>query len=125
SASGEAAAELVDVGAGTAEKDYAGKEVRGKLVLAAAQPGDVYPLAVDRFGSAGIVSYAQNQVTAWWREDENLVRWGHLATFPPPRTFAFMVSLREARGWQERRWESGNGLLPPPGRRRPPAGGSE
>src|SRR6202035_4435367 len=102
SASGEAAAELVDVGAGTAEKDYAGKEVRGKLVLAAAQPGDVYPLAVDRFGSAGIVSYAQNQVTAWWREDENLVRWGHLATFSPPRTFAFMVSLREARGWQER-----------------------
>jgi hypothetical protein len=102
SASGEAAADLVDVGQGTAEKDYAGTEVRGKLVLAAAQPGQVAALAIDRFGAAGIVSYAQNQLTAWWKEDENLVRWGHLETFPPPRTFAFMVSLKQARAWQER-----------------------
>ena len=79
-----------------------GKEVRGKLVLAAAQPGQVAALAIDRFGAAGIVSYAQNQLTAWWKEDENLVRWGHLETFPPPRTFAFMVSLKQARAWQER-----------------------
>jgi aminopeptidase YwaD len=103
SAAGEATAELVDVGAGTAEADYQGKDVRGKLVLAAAQPGGaVYALAVDRFGAAGIVSYAQNQVTGWWKEDENLVRWGHLDTFPPPKTFAFMVSLKQARAWQER-----------------------
>ena len=100
SASGEAAAELVDVGAGTSEADYAGKEVRGRLVLVAAQPGPVSKLAVDRFGAAGIVSYAQNQVTGWWREDETLVRWGHLETFPPPTTFAFMVSLQQARAWQ-------------------------
>ncbi|HVT15315.1 MAG TPA: M28 family peptidase [Thermoanaerobaculia bacterium] len=89
-------------GEGTSERDYAGREVRGKLVLAGAQPAPVAALAVDRFGAAGIVSYAQNQVTAWWREDENLVRWGHLASFPPPRTFAFMVSLKQARAWQER-----------------------
>ncbi len=102
SASGEAAAELVDVGAGTAEGDYQGKDVRGKLVLTSSQPGAVYKLAVDRLGAAGIVSYAQNQVTGWWKEDENLVRWGHLDTFPAPRTFAFMVSLKAARAWQER-----------------------
>jgi aminopeptidase YwaD len=102
SATGEAAAGLVDVGAGTAEADYAGKDVRGKLVLAAAQPGAIYKLAVDRFGAAGIVSYAQNQVTGWWKEDETLVRWGHLDTFPAPKTFAFMVSLKQARAWQER-----------------------
>jgi aminopeptidase YwaD len=102
SASGAVAAELVDVGAGTSEADYAGKDVRGKLVLAAAQPGPVLPLAVERFGAAGIISYAQNQVTAWWKEDETLVRWGHLPTFPPPKTFAFMISLRQARDWQAR-----------------------
>jgi len=102
SASGEAAAELVDVGAGTAEGDYQGKEVRGKLVLASSQPGAVYELAVDKLGAAGIVSYAQNQVTGWWKEDETLVRWGHLDTFPAPKTFAFMVSLKQARAWQER-----------------------
>jgi aminopeptidase YwaD len=106
SATGEAAAELVDVGAGTAEADYLqgkpGKDVRGKLVLTSSQPGAAYKLAVDRFGAAGIVSYAQNQVTGWWKEDENLVRWGHLDTFPAPKTFAFMVSLKQARAWQER-----------------------
>src|SRR5947199_5286452 len=102
SASGEAAAGLVDVGAGTSEADYKDKDVRGRLVLAGAQPGAVYPLAVDRFGAAGIVSYAQNQVTGWWKEDESLVRWGHLDTFPAPKTFAFMVSLKQARAWQER-----------------------
>ena len=85
-------AELVDVGAGTAEDDYAGKNVRGKIVLASAQPGPVARLAVERHGAAGIVSWAQNQRTAWWGEDESLVRWGHLETFARARTFAFMVS---------------------------------
>ena len=102
SATGEAAAELVDIGAGTSEADYQGKDARGKLVLTSSQPGAAYKLAVDRFGAAGIVSYAQNQVTGWWKEDENLVRWGHLDTFPAPKTFAFMVSLKQARAWQER-----------------------
>ena len=60
------------------------------------------PLAVDRFGAAGIVSYAQNQRTAWWGEDENLVRWGHVGSFNPHPTFAFMVSLKTARAFQRR-----------------------
>jgi aminopeptidase YwaD len=102
SAGGEVAAELVDVGGGTAEADYQGKDVRGKLVLVSAQGEQVYRLAVDRFGAAGIVSYAQNQRTGWWKEDETLVRWGHLGTFPEPKTFAFMVSLKQARSWQSR-----------------------
>jgi aminopeptidase YwaD len=102
SAGGEAAADLVDVGEGSTEADYRGKDVRGKLVLVGAQPGAVSELAIDRFGAVGIVSYAPNQPTAWWREDETLVRWGHLSTFPPPHTFALMVSLRQARTWKER-----------------------
>src|SRR6202007_1402785 len=55
-----------------------------------------------KFGAAGIVSYAQNQRTAWWGEDENLIRWGHLDTFSANKTFAFMVSLKTARGLKER-----------------------
>ncbi|NOT10123.1 MAG: M28 family peptidase [Gemmatimonadales bacterium] len=102
SESGEVEADLVDVGNGTAERDYLGKEVRGKLVLAGAQPGPVARLAVERFGAAGIVSYAQNQRTAWWGENDNLIRWGHLETFAPSKTFAFMVSLKEARALQQR-----------------------
>ena len=41
SVSGRADAELVDIGAGTAESDYAGKDVRGRLVLTSSQPGAV------------------------------------------------------------------------------------
>ena len=102
SESADVTAELVDVGAGTSEPDYAGQDVKGKIVLVSASPGAVQELAVGKFGAAGIVSYAQNQKTAWWGEDENLVRWGHLETFTEHKTFAFMVSLKTARGMRER-----------------------
>ncbi|HEV2816632.1 MAG TPA: M28 family peptidase [Allosphingosinicella sp.] len=102
SVSGRAEAELVDVGAGTAESDYQGKEVSGRLVLTSSQPGAIQEMAVGRFGAAGIISWAQNQRTAWWGEDESLVRWGHLDTFAAHPTFAFMVSPARARAWQER-----------------------
>jgi hypothetical protein len=102
SVSGRAEAELVDIGAGTSEADYQGKEVRGRLVLTSSQPGAVQDLAIGRFGAAGIISWAQNQRTAWYGDDESLVRWGHLETFSDHPTFAFMVSPARARGWQER-----------------------
>jgi hypothetical protein len=94
--------ELVDVGEGTKESDYAGKEVKGKIVLVSAQPGAVQDLAVGKFGAVGIVSYAQNQKTAWWGEDENLIRWGHLETFSEHKTFGFMVSLKTGRAMKDR-----------------------
>jgi aminopeptidase YwaD len=100
--SGEVTAELLDVGEGTKAENYAGKDVRGKLVLVSSQPEEVQALAIARFGAAGIVSYAQNQKTAWWREDENLVRWGHLDSFFSGKAFAFMVSLKQARAFQTR-----------------------
>jgi aminopeptidase YwaD len=102
SESADVTAELIDVGEGTRESDYASKDVKGKIVLAAAQPGAVQDMAVGKFGAAGIVSYAQNQKTAWWGEDENLIRWGHLETFSPNKTFGFMVSLKTGRVLRER-----------------------
>ena len=102
SESADVTAELVDVGGGTSDADYAGKDVKGKIVLVSASPGAVQELAVGKFGAAGIVSYAQNQKNAWWGEDENLIRWGHLETFTEYKTFAFMVSLKTARGMRER-----------------------
>jgi len=102
SESADVTADLVDVGNGAAEGDYVGKDVRGKIVLAGVPPGGVQGLAVEKFGAAGIISYAQNQRTAWWGEDENLVRWGHLESFPKTKTFAFMVSLKTARALRER-----------------------
>jgi aminopeptidase YwaD len=94
--------ELVDVGEGTKESDYAGKDVKGNIVLVSAQPGAVQDLAVGKFGAVGIVSYAQNQKTAWSGENQDAIRWGHLETFSPNKTFAFMVSLKTAHGFQKR-----------------------
>jgi hypothetical protein len=102
SESADVSADLINVGRGVAESDYAGKDVRGKIVLVSAQPGAVQELAVDKFGAAGIISDAQNQRTAWWGEDENLVRWGHLQSFPKTKTFAFMVSLKTGRALRDR-----------------------
>ena len=95
-------AELVDVGEGTKERDYAGKNVKGKIVLVSAPPGAVQDLAVGKFGAVGIVSYAQNQRTAWSGENLDAIRWGHLETFSINKTFGFMVSLRTARAFQRR-----------------------
>jgi hypothetical protein len=101
SVSGRADVQLIDVGAGTSAADYGGKDVRGKLVLTSSQPEAVAKLAVTERGAAGIVSWAQNQRSAWWGEDESLVRWGHLSTWEDA-TFAFMVSPAQARAWQAR-----------------------
>jgi len=102
SLSGETTTSLVDIGAGTSRDDYKNRDVRGKLVLTSSQPEDVVDLAVGEYGAAGIVSYAPNQRSAWWKEDDRLVRWGHLGSFPETRSFAFMISLGEARDLQQR-----------------------
>jgi aminopeptidase YwaD len=84
-------APLMDVGAGMAESDYAGKDIRGKIVLADGVLSVVQRLAVEKFGAAGIVSDMPNQTTAWSGLDASIVRWGHLdGTLP--KGFAFMIS---------------------------------
>ena len=102
SESADVTADLIDVGNGAAESDYNGKDVRGKIVLAAAQPGAVQGLAVEKFGAVGIISYALNQPQAWRGDDDSLIRWGHLESFPKTKTFAFMVSLKTSRALRER-----------------------
>jgi len=100
--SGNVTAPLIDIGSGTSDADYANKNVRGKLVLTSSQPGAVVERAVGELGAAGIVSYAPNQRSAWWQEDDRLVRWGHLESFPTTKSFGFMISLGDARKYQAR-----------------------
>ncbi len=102
SMSADVTTSLVDVGSGTSEADYTGKDVRGKLVLTSSQPGAIVDLAVGELGAAGIISYAPNQRSAWWKEDERLVRWGHIGSFPATESFGFMISLGDARKLQQR-----------------------
>lgn len=57
SATGHVEAELVDVGTGIGDESYAGKDVRGKLVLATGAPGAVAEAAVARRGAVGMVGW--------------------------------------------------------------------
>ncbi|MDQ6801047.1 MAG: DUF4910 domain-containing protein [Acidobacteriota bacterium] len=102
SESADVTAELIDVGEGSSENDYLAKDVKGKIVLAGSQADAVQRVAVAKHNAAGILSYAPNQHTAWWKQDETLVRWGHLDTFSATPTFAFMISLGEARALRDR-----------------------
>ncbi len=110
SLSGDVTTTLVDIGAGTDDADFAAKDVKGKLVLTSSQPGTVVDRAVGELGAAGIISYAPNQKSAWWKEDDRLVRWGHIGSFPKTNSFGFMISLGEARALQQR-LEAGEEIL--------------
>ena len=76
--------------------------MRGKLVLCDAVPSACHRQAVEEHGAAGLISYNSNQVSAWWRDDQDLIRWGHLDARGRRNTFAIMISLREARALQQR-----------------------
>ena len=102
SLSADVTTSLIDIGAGTEPADFEGKDVKGKLVLTSSQPGAVVERAVGELGAAGIISYAPNQKSAWWKEDDRLVRWGHIGSFPTTKSFGFMISLGEARALQAR-----------------------
>ena len=93
--SADVEAPLIDVGAGTHDADYAGKDVRGKIVLADGVLSVVQRLGVVKYGAAGILSDMPNQSTAWSGLDPSLVRWGHLDA-ALPGGFAFMVSRAAA-----------------------------
>jgi aminopeptidase YwaD len=57
SESGEVTAEVVDVGAGARNEDYTGKDVKGKIVLGSAAPGNLQRLGVFDRGAVGVLSY--------------------------------------------------------------------
>jgi aminopeptidase YwaD len=102
SQSATASTTLVDVGSGTSAKDYEGKDVMGRIVLAGGNVATVHKIACEERGAAGILSYQPNQVTGWSGDYADNVRWGHLSPYNPNNKFAFMISLRKAREFQSR-----------------------
>ncbi|HEY1249907.1 MAG TPA: DUF4910 domain-containing protein [Thermoanaerobaculia bacterium] len=90
-------ADLVDVGKGTSAADYAGKDVRGRIVLADGDLPTVHRLACEERGAAGFLSDYPNQATPWSGEDEDQIRWGHLSPYQTANRFAFMLSKRQAK----------------------------
>jgi len=95
-------AELLDVGSGDKPADYDGLDVKGKIVLAGGPLASVHTMACDERGAVGILSYQPNQVTGWSGDYVDNVRWGHLSPYDAKNKFAFMISLRQARGFRAR-----------------------
>ncbi len=58
SANGEVAADVVDVGNGARAEDYAGRDVKGKIVLGFASTNALQRLAVFERGAVGVLSYS-------------------------------------------------------------------
>jgi Peptidase family M28 len=109
SPSADITAELVDVGEGTRDTDYAGKEVAGKVVLSYGSPNKVKRLACWERGAVGIVSYASTRVNAW-TEHADQVAWAAISPSKPgekPAPPVFMVSPRT--GLMLSRWLAGRG----------------
>ena len=94
---GDVTAELVWVGAGVTDADYAGKDIAGKMVLATGYGGDVHRLAVLKYGARAVVCYLDDaraqdhpdmlQYTGMWPRAEELDR----------VTFGFNLTHRQGK----------------------------
>jgi len=98
-------AELVYVGAGR-EADYAGKDVKGKIVLGSGSVGSVFSGAVNVRGAAGALGTGSPGVSgnaAGATFDQ--IGWGSVSPKPDTGGFGFSLSLRqflELRGYLDR-----------------------
>jgi aminopeptidase YwaD len=86
---------LIDVGAGT-DRDFAGKDVKGAVVLGDAAVGGLWSRAVRDRGAAGVVStdlarYTQPESTP------DVLQWGSIPYDEARRSFGFKASPRAAR----------------------------
>lgn len=105
SRSADVTAELVDVGEGVHPSDYAGKDIKGKIVLASAPQGKgridlVHRLAVLERDAAGVVSYRSYHLNDF----PDLITWDHINTLSlnnKQSTFGFCISKR--MGWELQR----------------------
>jgi hypothetical protein len=89
-----AGAELIDVGTGTSDPDYAGKDVTGKVVLATGSLATVMNEAVWKRGALGVVYFTTQR-----RDFQDQVPWTRIPVQNEDKTksgtFAFVLSQRE------------------------------
>jgi len=94
-------AELVDVGKGTKPKDYEGKDVKGKLVLATGRANPVHEQAVYKHGAAGVITDTITYETPGVRESLDIPdAHAYQAIWPKAEeldkvTFGFSLSKRQ------------------------------
>ena len=99
SRSADLTAPVVWIGLGADPKNYEGKDVRGKIVLAGnALPEDVKEMAIHRFGAAGVLFYFDLPHNSGDNQDANLDSyWSPWGKDGRESTFGFSLSNNEYR----------------------------
>jgi hypothetical protein len=93
---------LVDVGRGASESDFAGKDVKGALVLGDAGLDRLWQQAVRGRGAAGVISTAiapyirPSDPAAMSEEQKDVLQWGSIPYDAALRSFGFKASWRAA-----------------------------
>ncbi|MCI0708341.1 MAG: M28 family peptidase [Ignavibacteriae bacterium] len=96
SLSGDVTAEVVDVGIGAREEDYARKDVKGKLVLGSTSPNTLQRLGVFDRSAAGVVSYTSLRADSY---PDEILSSGISANAPEGKEagFGWVIAPRVAR----------------------------
>lgn len=95
-------APLVDVGRGAGEADFAGKAVKGAVVIGDAPIGRLWQEAVRKRGAAGVVStdiasyIRPSDPAAMSDEQKDVLQWGRIPYDSIVRSFGFKASWRAA-----------------------------
>lgn len=99
SRSADVTADVVFVGRGIDSSDYAGKNVRGQLVLAGNAPLDrIKEVAIHRYGAAGVLYYLDGPSYSGDDPDANLgLWWWPWSERGEPSTFALSLSTTDYR----------------------------
>src|SRR4029453_14593723 len=108
---------LVDVGGGDQEADYAGKDVKGAVVLGDADPGAFWRLAVAGHGAAGIVSTALGDflsphppgASQTPRDQWEILQWGAIPYDEARPSFGFKTTPHAAATLRQALARAGNG----------------
>lgn len=108
STAGVVEAPLVDVGAGTAT-DYAGKDVKGAVVLGSAGAGQLWQQAVKARGAIGVISTAiasyirpEDPAKFTFPDQWDVFQWGSVPYDETAKAFGFKASLRAAGKMRDR-----------------------
>jgi Peptidase family M28 len=105
SRSADVTADLVDVGSGETPEAYAGKDVRGRIVLAYGSPSLVMEQAVWKRGALGILAWSSSRLNHL-ADSADQVGWQAVPEKDGPKgektTFAIVISAREGKALSDR-----------------------
>lgn len=95
--SADVEAELIDVGTGVGKKDYEGKDVKGKIVLATAYTGTVMREAVLKRGALGVVTWYPPETRPGY---PNMIRYTAIwPTWEEKDKIGFGFNVSKLQGW--------------------------